>query len=105
MLDLAVDAHCGAILVDTFDKSRGGLLNHISQSELDSILRRSKAESLLAVVGGSLDPTAIGQIAALSPDVIAVRTAVCRDKRTGPIDGEKVRGLKKVVANLFVKTS
>ncbi len=82
---------CQAVLVDTFDKSRGSLLEAWSLDRLAAFVIAVHQEGMLAVVGGSLAFETIPSVAALRPDYIALRGAVCRDGRNGPLDAERVR--------------
>ncbi len=104
VLEIASKVGCAAILVDTFNKSRGGLLEHLSLNELAAIIDRAKRFELLTVVGGSLGQNSIREVARILPDVIAVRTAICLEKRTGQIDFQKVRELGEFIAELIAKT-
>lgn len=94
----AVTLECRAVLVDTFDKSRGGLVDLWSPTELARFLTAIRTERLLAVVGGSLHAGTIPSVAALRPDYIAVRGAACRGDRTGQVDATLVRQLANLVA-------
>ncbi|MBX3413149.1 MAG: (5-formylfuran-3-yl)methyl phosphate synthase [Pirellulales bacterium] len=93
----AVELECRAILVDTFDKSRGGLVDLWTPTELARYLAAIRAERMLAVIGGSLTASTIPSVAALRPDYIALRGAACRGDRTGTIDATLVRQLANLV--------
>jgi len=84
---------CAAVLVDTFDKSRGSLVNWWTIEKLAGFVARVRGSGMLCVLGGSLTEETIPRVAALRPDFIAVRGAVCRKGRNGPLDAERVRRL------------
>lgn len=88
---------CRAVLVDTFDKSAGNLLVHLSMDELTTLGLQVRERGLLYVLAGSLDVETIETVASLQPNYVAVRGAVCRGSREGKIDPEKVRQIKAVL--------
>jgi len=92
---VAVAASAGAavVLVDTFDKFSGGLLVHWSLKTVAQCMERVREEGLKIALAGSLDLSAIRQLLPLRPDLIAVRGAVCRGGRGGPLDPRLVQGL------------
>lgn len=93
ILDAATQFGCTAVLVDTWDKTAGHLLDHWALSDVERFIHRVQAAGMMAVVAGSLDEISVASIAALQPEFLAVRSAVCRGGRSGPIDGEKVQRL------------
>jgi uncharacterized protein (UPF0264 family) len=88
---------CRAVLVDTFDKSRGELLDHWSLVELAEFLQSVQESGLLSVLAGSLSLETIPQVLSLKPDYVAVRGAACRGTRTQQIDAELLARLVKLV--------
>ena len=97
VIDQAAKLRCGAVLFDTFDKTHGDLIDHLDIEQLDrlsSIIRKGAAR---IVFGGSLDARSVAQLLPLRPDYIAVRGAVCRQGRTGPIDRVLVEELARIV--------
>ena len=91
-------AGCSYLLVDTYDKSRGNLLAHLSVSELHVLAAQARAAEVELVLAGSLDEPAIAELLPLAPAYMAVRGAVCRGDRTGPIDETKIKRLKNMLA-------
>lgn len=92
---------CRYVLVDTFDKSSGGLLDHWRLSDVACFVERVHALELRAVLAGSLSFETIRQLAPLRPDVIAVRGAACRGERGGTLDAARVRELLSLVEVSF----
>ncbi len=91
-------AGCPYLLVDTYGKSRGNLLTHLSASELHVLAAQARAAGVELVLAGSLDELAITELLPLAPAYIAVRGAVCRGTRSGPIDESKIQQIKNILA-------
>jgi uncharacterized protein (UPF0264 family) len=94
VLDQARRLGCGAVLLDTYNKRAGGLLQHWPLHQVAQLITAAHAAGMLAVVAGSLGFETIHQIASLSPDYVAVRGSVCRGGRAGPLDGELIEQLR-----------
>ena len=97
VIEQAARMRCGAVLFDTFEKTRGHLLDHLDLEELDrlsTIVRRHAARVVLA---GSLHVRSIPKVLHLRPDYVAVRGAACRHGRSGQVDPLLVRELARVV--------
>lgn len=88
---------CAAVLFDTFAKTAGNLFDHLDDSRMADLGARVQELGMKLVVGGSIGETILSRALGLAPDYIAVRGAVCRGSRIGPIDGELVRGLARQI--------
>jgi hypothetical protein len=86
------------LLVDTFDKTRGGLLDQMAFKQLDELIVAARAQGMQIVLAGSLDASAIAKVAALAPDFIAVRGAACEQGRTSTISPRRVRALAELLS-------
>lgn len=86
-----------AVLVDTFDKRGGTLLDHWSPQQLASFVREAHRRGQLAVVAGSLTAESLAAVAAARPDIVAVRGAACAAGRNGPVSAFRVRQLKELM--------
>lgn len=95
ILDLAKQFQCAAVLVDTFDKSTGGLFSYWTDVQLASFTQRVRAGGMLAVAGGSLDMLSAPRAAAAGVDVVAVRSAACRAGRISELDAAKIDQLSR----------
>ncbi len=93
----AVRCGCRAVLVDTWRKDAGGLLDHWTVAECAALVTQLHEQGLLAVLAGSLTAAEIARLLPLVPDYVAVRGAVCSESRTGRLCGEKVRALAELV--------
>jgi uncharacterized protein (UPF0264 family) len=98
ILSLAGDERCAAVLVDTYDKSRGDVFSYLLDEELGQLAAQARSTGAQFVLAGSLRRETIARAAAVGPDYIAVRGAVCRGPRTGAIDRSRVREIKVLLA-------
>ncbi len=89
-LELGIALGCRAALLDTFDKSRGPLFNHLAFDQVARFVLAARRQQLVSVVAGGLGLDEIAQALQLSPDYIAVRGAVCDTQRTGSLDAARV---------------
>ncbi len=81
------------LLIDTFDKSAGNLLDVWSPSELERFASAARDGGMMLVLGGSLAIKDFPRVLSLKPDYLAVRGAACQGERAGPIDPQRVRAL------------
>ena len=93
LLDYAIDRGFSHFLVDTFDKTTGGLSEFFQWSELAALCRRARRGGLCFVAAGSLGAGQLGAAAEAGVDVIAVRGAATVGIRTAAIDRQAVSGL------------
>ncbi|HEY8428213.1 MAG TPA: (5-formylfuran-3-yl)methyl phosphate synthase [Sandaracinaceae bacterium] len=78
LLDALAAAGFAGAMLDTAAKGRGGLRAHRSDVELGDFVRRARALGLLTGLAGSLGLGDIAPLAALRPDYLGFRTALCR---------------------------
>lgn len=81
------------LLLDTWGKTHGGLLNYVSLDELKQIRELTRRNRQRLCLAGSLDLATIERVLPIEPDVIAVRGAVCDGGREGRVDRGKVCGI------------
>jgi uncharacterized protein (UPF0264 family) len=87
----AADLGCSTLLIDTFDKSAGGLFA-CCQPELPAAwVALARAAGLGVVLAGRVMPAEIAVAWALGPDVVALRSAVCSNGRLGSVQAGLVR--------------
>ena len=98
ILKCAAELGCSTLLIDTFDKSLGGLFDIMSDRQIARLVQAARSRSLRVVLAGSLDYTAIEKALTYEPDLIAVRGAACEGSRTGTIDRSRVRKLAELIA-------
>ncbi len=95
VLELAIQAHCPWVLVDTFDKRGGPLGDHLAPRELEAWLALARTACRTAVAG-RLDRAAICRLPWELVDVVAVRGAACDGPRQARVDRERVAALAKL---------
>lgn len=98
ILEVAAEHGTRHLLVDTYVKSAGRLLDHWPLEELVRFAARVAAKDQKLVLAGSLDAASVVKLRPLHPWAIAVRGAVCRSGREGTVDAALVRELKVLAA-------
>jgi len=97
LLPIAAMLRSPYLLLDTFDKSAGRLLDHLSLDQLAALTEQAATHGLRLVLAGSLDEGAIRRLAPLRPAYFAVRGAVCGGDRMQAIELARVKRLAEVV--------
>lgn len=103
VIDIVCEAGFAGVMLDTVDKSRGGLRSHMTPEQLANFLARAKSRALLTGLAGSLRLEDVEALAPLQPDYLGFRGALCgASGRAGslvPARVEQVRAsLSRVVA-------
>jgi uncharacterized protein (UPF0264 family) len=88
---------CGAVLLDTFDKTSGSLGRYLSRAALERFVAAARTANLVCVVAGGLGRQEIADILPLVPHYVGVRGAAASGGRTGPLDANRVRQLAELV--------
>lgn len=83
------------IMLDTAGKERGGLLAHVHEPTLHSFVATARRAGLLTGLAGSLSVAELPAVAALGPDYVGVRGAVCDRRRTGSLVPARVRAARR----------
>lgn len=91
---------CSYVLVDTFDKTQGNLLDLWHGTEIQRLVEQVQSQALRIVLAGSLSVSAIRRVLPLHPAVVAVRGAACGGDRNGSLDPERVGELVSVVQGI-----
>ncbi|MEX2173100.1 MAG: (5-formylfuran-3-yl)methyl phosphate synthase [Pirellulaceae bacterium] len=97
VLAAATRADCSLMLIDTWNKSRGNLLDHLSLAELTAHSKRAAGHGMRLVLAGSLDEAAIEMLLLLRPAFVGVRGAACQGGRERAIDLQRVKRLAQIV--------
>lgn len=90
VLTFAREARCTTLLIDTFDKSSGSLLDILDIRRLGTFMGAARKAGLAVVLAGNLRLAHIEQIRRLKPDLVGVRGAVCRGGRAGTVCADLV---------------
>ena len=94
----AVALHCPALLVDTWDKTSGTLLDHWPPDELQAFVGEVRDQHIAPVLAGSLSGDAVLTAARLRPRLIAIRGAACAGGRTGAVSLPCIRTVQATLA-------
>jgi uncharacterized protein (UPF0264 family) len=97
ILDAAAEWQCDTILVDTWNKSGGGLLAIWSFDQIARLLETVHSRGRHVAIAGSLTHDDIAKVLCLEPEYIAVRGAACEAGRTSAVSTERVRALARLV--------
>jgi uncharacterized protein (UPF0264 family) len=96
LLKVARQLECKTLLIDTFHKARGTLLDYFSPSMLESVVTAAADQGMTTVAAGGLRPNAFIQVCRAGADVVAVRGAACEQNcRNSGISMLRVRELRR----------
>jgi uncharacterized protein (UPF0264 family) len=102
MLSEAVAAGCRGLLIDTYGKHTGRLLDLIPVTGLIEVRQQTASAGLIMAVAGSLRESDLPQLVEVSPEIIAIRGAVCTNSdRTTAISEDLVREFRREIARVF----
>jgi dihydroneopterin aldolase len=94
---LAENGFHGAML-DTADKSKGRLLDHMPPERIPPFVERCRSLGLMVGLSGSLEEPDIPRLLPFHPDFLGFRGALCdRSRRTSPIGAEAVRRIRALI--------
>ncbi|MDA7978313.1 MAG: (5-formylfuran-3-yl)methyl phosphate synthase [Pirellulales bacterium] len=84
---------CAAILLDTFEKHQGGLLDLWRLGEVAAFIAAARATEMQSAISGSIDLGSVPALLELEPDFIAIRGAICVGDRSTSIDPNRLQSL------------
>ena len=85
-------------MVDTADKTRGRLLDHLPPERIPAFVDRARSLGLKVGLSGSLETPDIPRLLPLAPDFLGFRGALCdRSQRTASIDAEAVEHIRSLI--------
>jgi dihydroneopterin aldolase len=83
------------VMLDTADKGGGSLRDWTDEAWLADFVRRARAAGLLVGLAGSLGPDDVRPLAALGPDYLGFRGALCTGAdREECLDPDRVRAMR-----------
>jgi uncharacterized protein (UPF0264 family) len=100
---LAAAGFYGAML-DTADKRAGGLRHHLDEAALRRFVGTARAHGLLTGLAGSLAVVDVVPLAALGPDYLGFRGALCRGGRAAALDADAFRAVRQAVRSAARET-
>ena len=95
----ASQAGAAGILLDTYGKARGNLLDWIESAALVALIEANRENGLLSAVAGGLGTEDVPRIAAARPDIVGFRGAACTGGREGRVSSSQVRRLTQAIQN------
>jgi (5-formylfuran-3-yl)methyl phosphate synthase len=106
LLAAARVVNCSVLLLDTFDKRAGNLLEVADCSTLRRLVDAARETGLKVALAGGLRRPQLAELAELSPDLVGVRSAACAGgRRTNPVSAGAVRALKRELIATFAADS
>jgi len=88
----------GVVLLDTFDKAAGSCRAIAGESAIRRLADLARGEGVRLAVAGRISPEDAAWIAELRPDIVAVRSAVCRGGRMGRVEAGLTASLRSELA-------
>ncbi len=86
------------VMLDTADKGAGGIRSLLTRKQQVSFIKQAHDLSLFCGVAGSLKQEDVKPLAALEPDYLGFRTALCANNlRSGSICVESVKKIKSLL--------
>ena len=93
---------CVGVLLDTFTKKEGMLFDWMTLDELAALAAQLRSAGLALAVAGRLDRSALRRLIPIAPDIIAIRSAACRNsERNGEISADEVRRFREALFEVF----
>lgn len=103
---IAREAGMAGCLLDTFVKDGRRLFDFMDPETLASLAQEAHAANMLFALAGSLQADDLLIARNLGADIVGIRSAVCRQgQRDGPLDPERVRALRRMLAPMVVTTA
>jgi (5-formylfuran-3-yl)methyl phosphate synthase len=94
-LDMLAELKFYGVMLDTADKSRGGLRNYLNANELQAFVADAHRLKLVCGLAGSLGRDDIAPLLRSNPDYLGFRGALChRSSRTAWIDVEAFKAIR-----------
>lgn len=91
------DAGFLGTMLDTADKNSGGLRRHLDDKALARFVGAARRGGLICGLAGSLRLADIAPLAALRPDYLGFRGALCREGRDGALDPDRLAAVAKAL--------
>jgi dihydroneopterin aldolase len=84
------------VMLDTANKQRGGLRDHMSHTHLVTFVRQARQSGLVTGLAGSLRLEDIPALVPLQPDYLGFRSALCcRGRRTNQVDLDAITAIRR----------
>ena len=98
----AAKASCAGLLIDTTTKSGQTLADFVPVTKLRETAERCHASGMFLAIAGSLTIEAIRQLGDVSADIVAIRSAACRNaNRRDAVDVARVARFRAALSDAF----
>jgi uncharacterized protein (UPF0264 family) len=97
LLDRIAAAGFAGAMLDTAGKGEGALPDHLPADRLRDFVRRAGSLGLMTGLAGSLRLEHVAPLAALGPDYLGFRGALCAGGRANRIDPARVRQVRQAL--------
>ncbi|MFM9842171.1 MAG: (5-formylfuran-3-yl)methyl phosphate synthase [Dongiaceae bacterium] len=87
------------VMLDTADKSAGGLRHHLDGDDLADFVEAAKKFGLMSGLAGSLRLEDVAPLAALQPDYLGFRGGICDHGRQSALSPERLRAVRSAIDN------
>jgi (5-formylfuran-3-yl)methyl phosphate synthase len=94
LVDVAARAGATGVLLDTFDKQRGGLRELVAWRALADWVASAHDTGLFVAIAGKLTASDLPYVRDAGADIAGVRGAACEGGRTGCVTADRVRALR-----------
>ena len=99
---LSSETQIAGLLVDTWSKTSGQLLDAIDVKHLRGLAASSQRSGRFFAVAGRLTSSMLPELNSIQPDIVAIRSAACRNEdRTSTVDEIAVREFRASVDRSF----
>jgi (5-formylfuran-3-yl)methyl phosphate synthase len=99
---LSSEIEIAGVLVDTWSKTSGQLLDAIDVEHLRGLAAAMQQSGRFFAVAGRLTSSMLPELNSIQPDIVAIRSAACRNEdRTSTIDELAVRAFRASVDRSF----
>ena len=82
------------VMIDTADKKAGPLTGHLDALTLGQFVAEARRHGLMTGLAGSLRLDDIAELAAVGPDYLGFRGALCEGGRTGTLDPARLAAVR-----------
>jgi uncharacterized protein (UPF0264 family) len=86
------------VMLDTAQKTGGGLRQRLSHAQIAAFVTAARRHGLLVGLAGSLSVDDVAPLAALAPDYLGFRGALCEEGRVSALGETRVRAIKTLLA-------
>ncbi|MER0239368.1 (5-formylfuran-3-yl)methyl phosphate synthase [Fulvimarina sp. MAC8] len=89
------------VMLDTMEKSAGGLTRHLSSARLQEFVARAREHNLMVGLAGSLEAPDIPRLSPLTPDFLGFRGALTAGGRDAEVDEGRVGEIAALITGDF----